>query len=107
MAKPCVTTHSDIVESVRFEVAQCDTGSSRVDRVAEGGVVVGHLVEDDDPVGFIGRRPGDGGCGRRGVQKHQGVRRRIRLWERHETREKGGLLSQLNLFRNVFSNCLT
>lgn len=90
MAEPCVATCSHVVEGVRFEVAQSDTGNSRVRRVAEGSVAVGHLVEEDDAVGFIRRRPGDGGCGRRGVQHNQAVRRRIRLWNRH-TAEKAGL----------------
>lgn len=79
MAEPRVASRSDVVESVRFEVAQCDTGNSRVHRVDECGVAVGHLVEEDDAVGFIGRRPGDGGSGRRGVQNEQAVRRRIRF----------------------------
>lgn len=79
MAEPCVATCSDVVESVWFEVAQNDTGNSRVHRVAERGIAVGHLVEEDYAVGFIGRRPGDGGSGRRGVKKKQAVRRRIWL----------------------------
>lgn len=83
MSKPCVATCSDIVESVWFEVVQCDAGNSRVHRVVESGIAVGHLIEKDDAVGFIGRRPGDGGSGPRGVQNNQVVWRRIRLWKRH------------------------
>lgn len=44
MAEPRVATRSDVVERVRFEVAQCDTGDIRVHRVAESGVAVGHLI---------------------------------------------------------------
>lgn len=67
MAEPCVSTRSDIVESVRFEVVQCDAGDCRILRVAECSIAVGHLVKEDDAVGFIGWRPGDGGGGGRGV----------------------------------------
>ncbi len=63
MSVQCKRTYSHIIVCVWLQVAQCGTGRCAVDCVAVCAVGVGDLIQADDAIGFLWRRPGESSGG--------------------------------------------